>query len=67
MVPLLLRKFAYAVYELEGFAKVGKLEHLRDVMVFNDVPAGNLRLESGEFLTVERGHAPTAGNACFGR
>ena len=32
VVPLLLCKLAYAGYELEGFAKVGKLEDLRDVL-----------------------------------
>ncbi len=29
VVPLLLCRLAYEVYELEGFAKVGKLEGLR--------------------------------------
>jgi hypothetical protein len=33
VVPLLLCKLAYEVYELEGFAKVGKLEGLRDVVL----------------------------------
>jgi hypothetical protein len=33
MVALLLRKFTHAVYELEGFAKVGKLKGLRDVVL----------------------------------
>ena len=30
VVPLLLRKLTNAIHKLEGFAKVGKLEGLRD-------------------------------------
>jgi hypothetical protein len=66
-VPLLLRKFAYAICELEGFAKVGKLEGLRDVVFFDDDPAVHLPLQRGEFLTLERRYFSSARDACFGR
>ena len=64
MMPLLL---AYAVYEREGSAKVGKLEGLHDVVFFDDVPPIDLLLKLGEILTLERGHASTARNARLGR
>ena len=67
MVPLLLCKLAYAVYELEGFAKVGKLEGLRDVVFFDDVPPIDLLLKYGELLTLERRYFSSARDACFGR
>jgi len=65
-VPLLFRKLAYAVYELEGFEKVRKLECLRDVVFFDDVPAVHLHLERSEFLTLEWRHTATAGDTGFG-
>ena len=52
MVPLLLRKLAYAVYEREGSAKVGKREGLRDVVPLNHIPSVDLPLQRGEFLTL---------------
>jgi hypothetical protein len=67
VVPLLLRKFAYAICELEGFAKVGKLEGLRDVVFFDDVPAVHLISEGGKLLTLERRYFSSARDACFGR
>jgi len=67
VVPLLLRKFAYAICELEGFAKVGKLEGLRDVVFFDDVPAVQLISEGGKLLTLERRYFSSARDACFGR
>ena len=66
VVPLLFRKLAYAVYEREGFAKVGKLEGLRDVVPLNHIPAVHLLLQRGEFLTLERRHSSSAWDACFG-
>src|SRR6266849_8737143 len=45
VVSLLLGKLTYTVYKLERFAKVGKLEGLRDVMFFDDVPPIDLLLE----------------------
>jgi hypothetical protein len=55
------------IYELEGFAKVRKLEGLRDVVFFDDVPTVHLCFEGGELITLERGHFSSARNACFGR
>jgi hypothetical protein len=52
VVPLLLHKLAYAIYELERFAKVGKLECLRDVVFLNNIPSVDLPLQRGEFLTL---------------
>jgi hypothetical protein len=52
VVPLLFRKLAYAVYEREGFAKVGKLEGLPDVVFFDDAPAIHLLFEGGKLLTL---------------
>jgi hypothetical protein len=52
MVPLLFRELTYAVYELEGFAKVQKLEGLRDVVFRNDIPSVHLPFESGKLLTL---------------
>ena len=52
MVPLLFRELTYAVYEREGFAKVQKLEGLRDVVPLNHIPSVDLPLQSGEFLTL---------------
>ena len=66
VVPLLLRKFAYAVYELEGFAKVGKREGLRKVVFFDDVPAADQLFEGGKLLTLERWHVTTAWDTGFG-
>jgi hypothetical protein len=66
-MPLLLRQLTNVIYELEGFAKVRKLEGLRDVVFFDDVPTVHLCFEGGELLTLERGHPSTARNACFGR
>ena len=45
VVPLLLGKLTYAIYKLEGSAKVGKLEGLDDVMLFDDVPPIDLLLK----------------------
>ena len=67
VVPLLLRKLAHAVYELQRFAKVGKLEGLRDVVFFDDVPAIHLLFEGGKLLTLERRHSSSARDACFRR
>ena len=52
VVPLLLRKLAYAVYERKGAAKVGKREGLRDVVPLNHIPSVDLPLQRGEFLTL---------------
>lgn len=67
VVTLRFRKLTYPVYELEGCAKVGKLEGPRDVMFFDDVPSIDLLLKYRELLTLERGHPSTAGNARLGR
>src|SRR5216683_4796559 len=66
VVSLLLCKPTHAIYKPEGSTKVGKLEGLRDVVFFDDVPTIHLRFEGGELPTLERGHPSTAGNACFG-
>ena len=67
VVTLLLRKLTYAVCKLEGFAKVGKLEWLRDVVFLDDVPSIHLLLQSGEFLPLEWWHASSARNTGFAR
>ena len=67
VVTLDLRKLAHAVYKIECFAKVGKLEDLRDVMFFDDVPTVDPLFEGGKLLALERGHASSARYACFGR
>ena len=36
-MPLVLGQLTNLIYELEGFAKVGKLEGLRDVMFFDPI------------------------------
>ena len=66
MVALFLRKFTHAVYEREGFAKVGKLKGLRNVMLFDNPPAIHLPLQGDEFLTLERRDASSARHACLG-
>ena len=66
VVPLLLGKLTYAIHKLEGSAKVGKLEGLRDVVFFYEVPVLYLLLKGGEFLTFKWWHPATARNACFG-
>ena len=45
VMPLLLSKLTYAIYKPESSAKVGKLEGLRDVMLFDDVPPIDLLLK----------------------
>ena len=65
VVPLLPRKLAYAVYELEGFAKVGKLEGLRDVVFFDHLPTIYLLFERGKLLSLELRHTATAWNTGF--
>ena len=67
MMPLLFGKLAYAIYERESFAKVRKLESLRDVVFFDDVPAVHLLLQGDEFHALERRHPSTARDACLGR
>ncbi len=67
VVPLFFRKISNLVDEFEGFAKVGKLEGLRDVVPLNHIPAVHLLLQRGEFLTLERRHSSSAWDACFGR
>jgi hypothetical protein len=67
VVPLLLGKLTYAIYKLESSAKVGKLEALRDVVLFDDVPPIDLLLKYGAIFTFERMRPSPAGNACFGR
>src|SRR5712692_4797132 len=52
VVPLLLRKLTYAVYELQCFAKVGKLESVCNVVFFDDLPAVHLLFERDEFLAL---------------
>ena len=66
MVPLLLRKFTHAVYELERLAKVGKPEGLRDVVLFDNAPPVHLFLQGDEFITLERRDASPTRHACFG-
>ena len=66
MVTLLLREFAYTVYEFQSFAKVGEREGLRDVMFFDDAPAVHLPFEDSKLLTLERRDASSAWHACFG-
>jgi hypothetical protein len=66
VVPLLLGKLTYAVHKLEGSAKVGKLEGLRNVVFFDDAPPIDLFLKCGETLTLERGQSSTARNARLG-
>ena len=63
---MLLRKLAYAVYELEGFAKVGKSEGLRKVVFFDDVPAAHLLFEGSKLFALERWDAATAWDTGFG-
>jgi hypothetical protein len=67
VVPLFFRKISSLVDEFEGFAKVGKLEGLRDVVLLNYIPVVHLLLQRGEFLTLERRHSSSAWDACFGR
>lgn len=67
VVPLFFRKISSLVDEFEGFAKVGKLEGLRDVVLLDHIPAVHLLLQRGEFLTLERRHSSSAWDACFGR
>src|SRR5437879_3360295 len=57
VVLLLLGKLTYAIHKLKCSAKVGKLEGLRDVMFFDDVPPIDLLLKQGELLTLEGRHA----------
>jgi hypothetical protein len=57
---------AYAVYELEGFAKVGKREGLRKVVFFDDVPSVHLLFEGGKLLTLKRWDAATTWDTGFG-
>ena len=45
MVSLFLGKVTHAIYKPEGSAKVGKLEGLRDVVFFDDVPPIDLLLK----------------------
>ena len=45
VMPLLLSKLTYSIYKPEGSAKIGKLEGLRDVMFFDDVPPIDLLLK----------------------
>ncbi len=45
VMPLLLSKLTYAIYKPAGSAKVGKLEGLRNVMFFDDVPPIDLLLK----------------------
>lgn len=52
MVPLLFRKLTYSVHKVEGFAKVQKLEGLRDVVFRNDIPSVHLPFKSGKLLTL---------------
>ena len=66
MVALFLRKFTHAVCEREGFAKVGKLKGLHNVMLFDNAPAIHLPLQGDEFLTLERRDASSARHACLG-
>jgi len=66
VVPLFFRKIS-SFDEFEGFAKVGKLEGLRDVVLLDHIPAVHLLLQKGEFLTLERRHSSSAWDACFGR
>jgi hypothetical protein len=47
VMPLLLSKLTYAIYKPEGSAKVGKLEGLREVMFFDDLPPIDLLFEAG--------------------
>jgi hypothetical protein len=63
---LLLRELAYAVYEFEGFTKVGKSEGLRKVVFFDDVPAVHLLFEGGKLLTLKRWDAATTWDTGFG-
>ncbi len=67
VVSLLLCKPTHAIHKPEGSTKVGKLEGLRDVVFFDDVPLIDLLLKYGEILTLERGQASTTRNACLGR
>ena len=67
VVTLLLREFAYAVYEFQSFPKVGKHKGLRDVVFFNDAPAVHLRLQGGELFPLEWRDASSARDACFSR
>jgi len=66
VVPLFFRKISSLVDEFEGFAKIGKLEGLRDVVPLNHIPAVHLLLQRGEFITLERRHSSSAWDACFG-
>ena len=50
VVPLLLRKLTYAVYERESCTKVKKREGLSNVVPFNHIPSVDLPLQRGEFL-----------------
>src|SRR5260370_42034591 len=45
VVSLLLSKLTHAIYEFESSAKIRKLEGLRDVMFFDDVPPIDLLLK----------------------
>ena len=66
VMPLLLRQLTNVIYELEGFAKVRKLEGLRDVVPLNHIPSVDLPLQRGEFLTLQRWYTATAWDAGFG-
>ncbi len=52
VVPLLLRELAYAVYEREGSAKIGKREGLRDVVFLNNIPSVHVLLQRTELFTL---------------
>ena len=61
VVPLLLCKLADAVYEIEGFAKVGKREGLRKVVFFDDVPAVHPLSRAASSLPLSGGTPPRHG------
>jgi hypothetical protein len=61
-VSLLLCKLTNAIHKPEGSAKVGKLEGLRDVVFFDDVPPIGLLLKCGELLTLEEIRASASVN-----
>ena len=65
MMSLRFGHRAHAIHEIEPGLEIGKQKTLRDVMLFDDLPVGQLFGERNQVRALQRRHASPARHAMF--
>ena len=65
MMALLLGDPSRPVHEIQRFPKIGETEYFMQVVLVDNLPIGNFRIQFGKSLPFQGGHSPFARYACL--